>query len=158
MSAERTASPLPVDRDAEIAGLRERVGALRYSAELPEVELRPTLDAVLAELDLTIGMLGRLRSALEPGEVDRAEGAEAERRLLRAVFQEVPAPIFLLERDGLVRRVNRQAAALLGIDPGSTSGRPFTSLIHLPDRAVVKKQLTAVTRTRAASCSGQPGW
>jgi len=137
-----------VDRDAEIAGLRERVGALRYSAELPEVELRPTLDAVLAELDLTIGMLGRLRSALEPGEVDRAEGAEAERRLLRAVFQEVPAPIFLLERDGLVRRVNRQAAALLGIDPGSTSGRPFTSLIHLPDRAVVKKQLTAVTRTR----------
>ncbi len=150
MNANRTASPpLPVDADDEITGLRERVSALRHSAELPEIEVRPMLDAALAELDLTVGMLGRLRSAFDTGEADRAEGAEPERRLLRAVFQELPAPIFLLEHDGQVRRVNRQAAALLGIDPGSASGRPFTALIHLPDRAVVKKQLTAVTHTRS---------
>lgn len=103
---------------------------------------------MLSELDLTVTMLGKLHTAVTPGEADRTEGSDAERRMLRAVFQEVPAPIFLLERDGVVRRVNRQAAGLLGTHPGSASGKPFTALVGLPDRAMVKNQITAVLRTR----------
>ncbi len=140
----------PTDSAAEISGLRERVGALRRSAELPGAKLRPTLEAVLAELDLTVGILGKLRSTGTAGDSDRTEGADAERRLLRAVFQDVPAPIFLLEKDGVVRRMNRHAAALLGTEPGSASGKPFAALVELADRATVKNQITSLVRTRRA--------
>lgn len=144
-------SALPADAITEIAVLRQRVGALRHSSELGEAELRSTLDSVLSELDLTVTMLGKLRSAVAVGEADRTEGSDAERRMLRAVFQEVPAPIFLLERDGVVRRINKKAAGLLGIDPGSASGKSFTALVHLHDRTMVKNQITALLRTRRPS-------
>ncbi len=71
-----------------------------------------------------------------------------ERRLLRAVFQDAPAPIFLLETDGSVRRANRQAGGLLGVPPGYTTGKPFTAFVDLPGRAAMKTQLNALVRTR----------
>ena len=105
------------------------------------------MDAVLGELELTVGLLGKLRSGRSATETDRAGAADAERRLLRAVFQDVPAPIFLLERDFAVRRVNRQASALLGVDAGATTGKPFTALVDPAASGAVRAQLTALLRT-----------
>jgi PAS domain S-box-containing protein len=110
---------------------------------------------VLGELESTIAMVGKLKSGPRAGEAERPGGADAERRLLRAVFQVVPAPIFLLERDGAVRRVNRQAATVLGVQPGPATGKPFTAFAALQDRRAVRTQLTAVLctgRSRLLRC------
>ena len=137
----------PADRDTEIAELCERLLSLRRAAESPGAELQSTLDAVLGELESTIGMLGKLKSGPRAGEAERSGGADAERRLLRAVFHEVPAPIFLLDCGSAVRRVNRQAATLLDMEPGSATGKPFTAFVDPTDRRAVRAQLTAVVRT-----------
>ena len=125
-------------------------GSCRCAARLraPGAEARSTLNAALGELGSTIAMVGKLKSGLRAGEAERPGGADAERRLLRAVFQVVPAPIFLLERDGAVRRVNRQAAAtVLGVQPGPATGKPFTAFAAPQDRRAVRTQLTAILRT-----------
>ena len=137
----------PADRDAGIAELRERLLSVRRAAESPGAELRSTLNTVLGELESTTGMLGKLKSGPLAGEAERSRGADAERRLLRAVFQGVPAPIFLLDCDGAVRRVNRRAATVLGVQPGSATGKPFTAFADLQDRRAVRTQLTAILRT-----------
>jgi serine phosphatase RsbU (regulator of sigma subunit)/GAF domain-containing protein len=131
----------------EIAGLRARIDSLRDVAEMPDAELGPAMDAVLGELEFAVGLLGKLRQGVSAPEAEGTGAAEAERRLLRAVFQEVPAPIFLLERDFSIRRVNKQALALLGADAGSTTGTPFTALVEPATAASVRAQLTAVLQT-----------
>lgn len=136
----------------ELAGLRARRDALRQAAALPDAELRPTLDAALAELDAAIDALA------EP--TDDSDGSEgggqfatalhAERGLLRALFQDAPVPLFLLERDGTVRRVNRAAGVLLDTGTGYATGKLFTAFINLPSRAAVQTQLAAAIRTGSA--------
>ena len=136
--------------------MREKIRALRQDAEAPDAQLRPKLDAVFAELDHAMGLLGKEAGDHDADASARPDVADTERRLLRAVFQEVPAPIFLLGRDGSIRRVNRQAAALLGTEPGSETGKPFTALVDLRDRSNVRSQLTTLLRTsrpRQVRCS-----
>jgi serine phosphatase RsbU (regulator of sigma subunit)/PAS domain-containing protein len=120
---------------------------LRQAAALPGTELRPVLDAALAELDAAIGALRTVVPAQAAGD-DPAGGAQhSERRLLHSVFQQAPVPLFLLSPDGTVRRVNAAAGELLGSGPGYATGKLFTSLIDPPSRAPVQTQLAAVTRT-----------
>jgi serine phosphatase RsbU (regulator of sigma subunit)/PAS domain-containing protein len=150
---DRTSNTQPDDQAAE---LRDTALALRHAADVPGTQLRPVLDAVFTELDQAIGLLGKHGQERDEGAQARSDTADTERRLLRAVFQEVPAPIFLLERDGSIRRVNRQAATLLSTEPGSETGKPFTSLVDLRDRPSVRSQLTALIRTgrpRQLRCS-----
>jgi serine phosphatase RsbU (regulator of sigma subunit)/GAF domain-containing protein len=137
----------PAATMGEIAGLRARIEALRDAAESSEADLRPTMDAVLGELEFAVGLLGKLRRRPGAAETEGAGAAEAERKLLRAVFQEVPAPIFLLERDFTVRRINRQALTLLGADAGSMTGRPFTAFVDPATAGAVRAQLTALLRS-----------
>ena len=106
-----------------------------------------TLNAALGELGSTIAIVGKLKSGLRAGEAERPGGADAERRLLRAVFRVVRAPIFLLERDGAVRRVDgRAAATVLGVRPAGHR-KPFTAFAAPQDRRAVRTQLTAILRT-----------
>src|ERR1700748_2599838 len=72
------------------------------------------------------------------------EALRTERRLLHAVFQQAPVPLFLLEQDGTIRRANNQAAALLGSPSGYATGKPLASFVDLPYRAAVPTQLAAV--------------
>jgi len=88
-----------LEAGGDIGGLKSRGSALRQAAALPGTDLRSLLDAALAELD---GAIDALSSAEGPGESGdgRAPGAaQSERRLLRAVFQQLPIPLFLLGRD-----------------------------------------------------------
>jgi len=138
----------PDSLESEIAGLTARCAALRQAAALPGSELGPVLQAAFTELDGAIEAL-----AMAPGRAagpDASAGSAAlfaERRLLRAVFQDVPVPLFLLGQDTAVHRVNASAGSLLGSRPGYATGKLFTAFVDLPSRAAVHSQLAAVART-----------
>ena len=145
----------------EIAGLRERSGALRQSAALPGAPMPQLLEAALAELDGAIETAAALQagtgSAGGPGAAGglHRDSADSERRLLRAMFQDAPVPLFLLDREGTIRRANRRAGELIGAGAGYATGKLLTAFVALPSRAAVHSQLAAVARTgkpRRVSC------
>jgi len=133
----------------ELADLAARRDALRQAATLEGADLRPTLDAALAELDAAIDALAGAQDGSEAGPPDGAawDALHAERRILRALFHEAPVALILAERDGTVRRVNQAAGALLDTGSGYATGRPFTAFVNLPSRAAVDSLLAAVIRT-----------
>src|SRR3984885_8242671 len=133
----------------DLAGRRE---ALRQAAALPGADPRALLDAALAELDAAVEVLTN-RTEPDLGEVTPAASADSlsvERALLRAVFQYAPAPLFVLEPDGTVRRANARAGQLIGAPPGYATGRALTAFVDLPSRAAVKSQFAAAARTGTA--------
>ena len=72
------------------------------------------------------------------------------------MFQHAPAPLFVLEPDGTIRRANGKAGDLIGAPPGYATGKPLTAFIDLASRAAVQSQLAAATRTgttRQADCT-----
>ncbi len=142
-------SPKTEVPESEIAALKERGDALRQAATLQGAQLRPLLQAALTELDAALDALATVRGPAAGEEKGDPSGAlHAERRLLHAVFQQAPVPLFLLGLDGTVRRVNSAASALLGSGPGYATGKLFTAFVDLPSRAAVQTQLAAAVRTR----------
>jgi serine phosphatase RsbU (regulator of sigma subunit)/PAS domain-containing protein len=151
--------PLGGQPDEPVADIAARRDALRQAAGLPGADPRSLIEAALTELDAAIEAIGAGRSeATAPGEPSGEvlpEAVRTERRLLYAVFQQAPVPLFLLEQDGTIRRANNRAAALLGAPSGYATGKPLTAFIDLPFRASVQTQLAAVARTgqpRTAAC------
>ncbi len=138
-----------------VAGLEARYAALRQAARSEGGDPGDVLEAAFTELEGAIDLL----RAVAPVRRDDSSGApsdNAERGLLRAVFQDAPVPLFLIARDGTVQRVNRAAGDLIGAKPGYATGRPFTAFVALASRAAVNSQLTAVGRTgkpRQIRCS-----
>jgi len=118
---------------------------------MPGADSRSLLDAAFAELDAAFEALTKLTEAGQgesaPGQHD---SLSAERALLRGVFQGAPAPLFVLEPDGTVRRANGKAGDLIGASPGYATGRPLTAFVDLASRAAVQSQLAAVARTGMA--------
>jgi len=117
---------------------------------MPGAELRPLLEAALAELDGAVSTLageGGRAGRDFPG--DSGDGPQTERRLLQAMFQQAPLPLFLLGQDGTVRRANAAAGQLVGSSSGSgyPTGKPFVAFVDLPFRAALQSQLGAVGRT-----------
>jgi serine phosphatase RsbU (regulator of sigma subunit)/PAS domain-containing protein len=142
---------------SEIAGLKARYGALRQAAALPGADPATLLEAALAELDAAVAALAPDGGADEPGEGGQGSSgaAHAERRLLHAVFQQAPVPLFLLGGDGTVRRVNAAAGDLLGSGPGYATGKAFTAFIDLPSRPAAATHFAAAARkgeTRQFRC------
>jgi serine phosphatase RsbU (regulator of sigma subunit)/PAS domain-containing protein len=138
-----------------VAGLEARYAALRQAARSEGGDPGDVLEAAFSELE---GAIDLLRAAASDGRGEPAgvPSDNAERGLLRAVFQDAPVPLFLLTRDGTVQRVNRAAGDVIGAKPGYATGRPFTAFVALPSRAAVNSQLTAVGRTgkpRQIRCS-----
>ncbi len=132
-----------------VAELRARHEALQQTATMPGADLRRLLDAALAELDGAIDALGSAQAQPAAGGKDeRAAGSvHAERRLLHAVFQQVPVPLFVLGQDGTVRRANPAASALLGAARGYPTGKPFSALVDPSGRPAVRSLLAAAART-----------
>src|SRR5690348_11326031 len=96
--------------DEALAGIAARRDALRQAAGLPGADLRTLMDAALTELDAAIDAVAAAPGAAA-GRADEPAGAlpesvRVERRLLHAVFQSAPVPMFLLEQDGTIRRAN----------------------------------------------------
>lgn len=127
----------------EIAELETRVGQLRSAATLPGADEHTLLEAALVELDLAVTAL-RATGSDQASAQARSAVADNERRMLRTVFQDAPVPLFLLERDGTVRRVNRQAGALLGSSAGYLTGKPFPVFCDMATRAAVGSHIAGV--------------
>jgi serine phosphatase RsbU (regulator of sigma subunit)/PAS domain-containing protein len=142
-----------------VADIASRRDALRQAAGLPGADLRTLVEAALTELDAALDAAGPPARAAA-GVADRAgevlpEAIRTERRLLHAVFQQAPVPLFLLEPDGTIRRANNKAAELLGTPTGYATGKSLSVFVDLPSRAAVQTLLAAVTRTgtpRSAAC------
>ncbi|HWG62019.1 MAG TPA: SpoIIE family protein phosphatase [Streptosporangiaceae bacterium] len=133
----------------DVAALKLRYEALRQAAALPGAEPAAVLEAAFDELEAAVEALSMAQagpSADREGQ-QGPEGLLAERRLLRAVFQDAPVPLFLLGLDATVHRVNAGAAALIGSQPGYATGKLFTAFVDLPARATVHSHLAAVGRT-----------
>ena len=145
--------------DEAVTDIAARRDALRQAARLPGADLRTLMDAALTELDAAIEAAGTAPEAAG-GRAEQAaevlpESVRTERRLLHAVFQQAPVPLFLLEQDGTIRRANNRAAELLGAPSGYATGKTLAAFIDLPARAAVQTQLAAALRTgkpRTASC------
>jgi PAS domain S-box-containing protein len=145
--------------DEAVTDIAARRDALRQAARLPGADLRTLMDAALTELDAAIDAAGAAPEtaggrADQPAEV-LPESVRAERRLLHAVFQQAPVPLFLLEQDGTIRRANNKAAELLGAPSGYATGKTLAAFIDLPARAAVHTQIAAALRTgkpRTARC------
>src|SRR5580700_8066586 len=137
---------------ADLGDLAGRRDALRQAAAMPGADPRALLDAAFAELDAAVEVLAKLAET-DLGEATStgpADSLSVERALLRAVFQHAPAPLFVLEPDGTVRRANGRAGQLIGAPPGYATGRDLTAFVDLPFRAAVKSQLAAAARTGTA--------
>jgi serine phosphatase RsbU (regulator of sigma subunit)/PAS domain-containing protein len=134
----------------EAGRLKASGDALRQAAGLPGADPRSLLEAALAELDGAVEALTAAgeAAAADPG-AGPGDGPHTERRLLQAVFQQAPVPLFLLGPDGTVRRANSAAGQLLGSGSGSgyPTGKPFASFVEMPSRAALQSQLGAVART-----------
>jgi serine phosphatase RsbU (regulator of sigma subunit)/PAS domain-containing protein len=137
---------------ADLASLAERRDALRQATAMPGADPPALLDAALAELDAAVEVLTTLTQAAagEPAAAAPADSLSVERALLRAVFQHAPVPLFVLERDGTVRRANGKAGDLIGAPPGYATGKALTAFVDLPSRAAVTSQLAAAARTGKA--------
>jgi PAS domain S-box-containing protein len=144
------------ETSGQVAGLTARYAALRQAAGSQGADHDGVLEAAFTELEEAIDLLRGAEAA--PGDArDPGTPADtAERSLLRAVFQDAPAPLFLVAQDGAVQRVNRAAGDLIGAKPGYATGRPFTAFVAMSSRAALNSQLTAVGRTgkpRRLRCS-----
>jgi serine phosphatase RsbU (regulator of sigma subunit)/PAS domain-containing protein len=144
--------------DEAVAAIASRRDALRQAAVLPGADLRTLVEAALTELDAALEEFGAAAPGAGPadgrGEV-LPEAVRAERRLLHAVFQQAPVPLFLLEQDGTIRRANNKAAGLLGVPSGYATGKALSVFVDLPFRAAVETLLAAVARSgrpRSADC------
>ncbi len=137
---------------ADLGDLAGRRDALRQAAAMPGADPRALLDAAFAELDAAVEVLTKLAETGlgETTPAGPADSLSVERALLRAVFQHAPAPLFVLEPDGTVRRANGRAGQLIGAPPGYATGRALTAFVDLPSRAAVKSQLAAAARTGTA--------
>jgi PAS domain S-box-containing protein len=135
------------ETSGQVAGLTARYAALRQAAGSEDADRGGVLEAAFTELEEAIDLLRGAESAPPDARDSGAPADTAERSLLRAVFQDAPAPLFLVAQDGAVQRVNRAAGDLIGAKPGYATGRPFTAFVAMSSRAALNSQLTAVGRT-----------
>src|ERR1700685_1460386 len=97
---------------ADVAELAGRGEDLRQAAAMPGADPQALLEAAFAELDAAVEVLTKCVQA-DAGEPGPA-ALGAERSLLRAVFHNAPAALFVLEPDGIIRRANAMAGDLIG--------------------------------------------
>ena len=65
----------------------------------------------------------------------------------RPAFTDSPVPMFLIGSDGIVRRANRRAGALLGLPVLYARGKLFAAFVEHQTRAAVQAQLAATQQT-----------
>ncbi|NEB76996.1 PAS domain-containing protein, partial [Streptomyces sp. SID14478] len=134
----------------EIADFVRRVAELKTARSVPADELATVLDAALFELDHVVATLWpqQEQRTADPGaSASRSATADRqEQQLLRAVFQRLPLPVALVDRESVVRRLNFAATLFTGVRAGYATGRPLTGFLAHADRAAFRSQVAAVAR------------
>ncbi len=136
--------------DQEFADFSRRNRALRtVGHSSPDVA-----DALFIELELAEEELRVIRDQVAEQDQEifrRSDATDRERALLRAVFGELPVPVFVLDHGGFIRRANGAAAELLGTSSAYVAGKPFPVFVDLTARAAFRSQLSAVFRNGGKS-------
>ncbi|MFF3378914.1 GAF domain-containing protein [Streptomyces sp. NPDC002680] len=132
----------------ELVDFVRRVAELKAARSVPPDDLPTVLDAAIFELDHVADQLWpwyeRLSSTLPSagaGQRDRQD-----QQLLRMIFQQLPLPVALTDRETVVRRLNPAATAFTGARAGYATGRPLTGFLVHADRAAFRSQVAAVAR------------
>jgi PAS domain-containing protein len=131
----------------ELADFLRRVTELKAARSVPPSELPTVLDAAIFELDHVADQLWPWYQRLSSGgpsgiaSVDRQE-----QQLLKALFQRVPVPLALVDRETVVRRLNFAATSFTRVRAGYATGRPLTGFLAHADRAAFRSQAAAVAR------------
>lgn len=137
------------DTDAygeDFADFVRRVAELRSARALPPEERESVLDAALFELQHAAETLWPRYERLAAEAPNGTSAERQERQLLRTLFQRLPLPVALVDRDTVVRRMNAAATALTGVRAGYATGRPLAALLTPGDRARFRTQAAAVAR------------
>ncbi|MDG4866230.1 PAS domain protein, partial [Streptomyces sp. T-3] len=117
----------------DLADFVRRVGELKTARTAPVNDLHTVLDAALFELDHAAQQLWprfeQLAATGTAGAGGGNSGDRAEQQLLRAVFQRLPLPVALVDRETVVRRMNFAAASFTGVRAGYATGRPLAALL-----------------------------
>ncbi|MFI7383622.1 PAS domain-containing protein [Streptomyces sp. NPDC049813] len=135
----------------DLADFVRRVAELKAARSVSADDLPAVLDAALFELEHAVRELwprqeGRRAAGPAAGPSRSAAADGQERQLLRAVFQRLPLPVALVDRDAVVRRLNSAATAFMGVRTGYAAGRPLSALLAHADRAAFRTQVAAVAR------------
>ncbi|WP_369232020.1 PAS domain-containing protein [Streptomyces sp. R21] len=131
----------------ELADFVRRVAELKAARSVPAEDLPTVLDAAIFELDHVADQLWpwyeRLSSGGSPG---GGSPDRQEQQLLKALFQRLPVPVALVDRETVVRRLNFAATSFTGVRAGYATGRPLTGFLAHADRAAFRSQAAAVAR------------
>ncbi|QIY65374.1 PAS domain-containing protein [Streptomyces sp. RPA4-2] len=131
----------------ELADFVRRVSELKAARSVPADALPTVLDAAIFELDHVAGRLWpRYERLSSGGPAAVAPVDRQEQQLLKALFQRVPVPVALVDRETVVRRLNFAAADFTGVRAGYATGRPLTGFLAHGDRAAFRSQAAAVAR------------
>jgi PAS domain-containing protein len=131
----------------ELADFVRRVAELKAARSASGGDLPTVLDAAIFELDHVADQLWPWYERLSTvGGSRPAAGDREEQQLLRTVFQRMPLPVALVDRETVVRRLNFAATAFTGVRAGFATGRPLTGFLLHADRAAFRSQAAAVAR------------
>ncbi|RST15824.1 PAS domain protein [Streptomyces sp. WAC05374] len=134
----------------DLADFVRRVGELRSARALPPGEQRGVLDAALFELQHAAESLWPRYERLAARAPDGTPADRQERQLLKTLFQRLPLPVALVDRDTVVRRMNAAATGLTGMRAGYATGRPLAGLLVSGDRGPLRTQAAATARGEGA--------
>ncbi|WP_328505696.1 PAS domain-containing protein [Streptomyces sp. NBC_00391] len=131
----------------ELADFVRRVAELKTARSVPTGDLPTVLDAAIFELDHVANQLWPWYERLSTsGPVGVSSSAAQEHQLLKTVFQSLPLPVLLVDRETVVRRLNRAATAFTGVRSGYATGRPLSGFLAHADRGAFRSQVAAVGR------------
>ncbi|MER6162205.1 PAS domain-containing protein [Streptomyces sp. NPDC001868] len=131
----------------ELADFVRRVAELKAARSVPTGDLPTVLDAAIFELDHVADQLWPWYERLTTsGPAGGAPSTAREPQLLKAVFQSLPLPVLLVDRETAVRRLNQAATAFTGVRSGYATGRPLSGFLVHADRGAFRSQAAAVAR------------
>ncbi|MEU0644041.1 GAF domain-containing protein [Streptomyces umbrinus] len=131
----------------ELADFVRRVAELKAARSVPHDDLPTVLDTAIFELDHVAGQLWPWYERLTAtGTAGTSSADRQEQQLLKGIFQRLPLPVALMDRETVVRRLNFAATNFTGVRAGYATGRPLTGFLAHPDRAAFRSQSAAVAR------------
>ncbi|MFI6484640.1 SpoIIE family protein phosphatase [Nonomuraea sp. NPDC050663] len=122
--------------------LSERISALKAVSHLDPAQTPQLLRAALLELEHASEELASYRDEIAAS----SRSGHHHLRSLCALLDQMPLPIFILDRNGAIVRTNRSAGQPFGRRKQQLQGKPFAILVDLPHRPVFRSHLGAVLR------------